>query len=91
MTLTLLGSVLFKSTGAVMGVSIVLIAMLSLLDGPFEKYMKWSPSLLATQASTILTDESVFHFFRLNLTCSFLIITLLLIVAIIAFNKQERC
>lgn len=90
MTVTLIGSMLFKSTGAVMGSSIVIIALLSLLDGYFEKFMKWSPSLLSTQASMILTEGRVFRFLAFNLTCSIVIIVLLFITATVVFERQER-
>lgn len=89
-TVTLLGSLLFKQIGAVMGVSIVVIALLSLLDDFLEKYMKWSPSLLSTQASSLLVEGELFDYFWMNLVSSLGMIVALLFVVVFIFNRQER-
>lgn len=89
-TITVIGSILFKSNGIVMGVSISIIALLSLLDNFFEKFMKWSPSLLSTQASSVLINGKVSDYFFLNIFSSLTIIIVLLAGGIFMFKKQEK-
>lgn len=89
-TVTLLCSLLFKQIGAVMAVSIIVVALLSLLDDFLEKYMKWSPSLLSTQASSLLVEGGLFDYFWINIVSSLGIMIALLFIMTFIFNKQER-
>jgi ABC-2 type transport system permease protein len=82
------GSV-FRKNGAIVGSSFLLITALAIVNGIFEKQMKWSPSNLMNQVGSILMDNKYLDTLALNLTTSLLIIFGIIFVSIFTLQKQE--
>ncbi|MED4475929.1 hypothetical protein [Oceanobacillus caeni] len=53
---TLLFGTVLRNSGGIAGMSILFLAMLSLLTTLFPKYMEWNPGNLSTEASKFLIE-----------------------------------
>lgn len=90
-TIILLLSTLFTNNGAIIGVGILIAGTLSLLDGLITKFMKWSPSLLATESYNLLLENKFTNSFSVTLTSSIIIIAIILFATIFIFKRQDYC
>ncbi|MBO0991784.1 ABC transporter permease [Bacillus sp. SD088] len=90
LTVTLLVGVLLKNVGGIAGVSVIVLAILSLGDSLFPKYMKWSPSNAQSKASDYLLTGIWEDSLTLMITSSLLILVGLFIVTILSFKRYER-
>ena len=87
---TLFFGTVLRNSGGIAGMSILFLAMLSLLTTLFPKYMEWSPSNLSTEASKILI-EGEWGSSTLLVSVSTLTLSILLLgLAVYLFKKLVR-
>lgn len=89
LSITLLIGTIMKKTGGIAGMSIMIVASISIMGSLFPKFMKWSPSNAQNQASSFLMtgkwDESI----GLMLSVSAMLIIGLILITSAAFKKYE--
>ncbi|OAK67396.1 ABC transporter permease subunit [Lederbergia galactosidilytica] len=91
LTITLLTGTLLKNVGGIAGVSVVVLAVLSLGSSLFPKYMEWSPANAQSQASEYLLTGGIWgDSLTLMIIASLLLLIGLFLFTVYSFKRYER-
>lgn len=90
LTVTILAGTLLKNVGGIAGVSVVVLAVLSLGSSLFPKYMKWSPANAQSQASDYLLTGVWQDSLTLMIFTSLLLLIGLFLFTVYSFKRYER-
>ncbi|EOR20763.1 ABC transporter permease subunit [Cytobacillus oceanisediminis] len=90
LTFTIWLGTFLRNSGGIAGVSITLLAALSLLTGLATKYMKWSPATLRDQATSILIDQKNLDTFFLPVFSTIILSIILFALAVNTLKRFEH-
>ncbi|GAE30555.1 ABC transporter permease [Alkalihalobacillus hemicellulosilyticus] len=81
-------STVLKQAGGIAGVSVILLGTMGILSTLLPKYMEWSPGNISNEAMLLINETSSSNLWFVSLS-SVILIAILLMVAIVTFNRLE--
>ncbi|QFT87427.1 putative transmembrane protein YxlG [Bacillus sp. THAF10] len=89
-SVTILAGTLLRSAGAIAGVSMFFLALLSASTGLFSKFMTWSPSNLREHATSILMQGELLDKGWLVLSMTLALSVVFISLAVFHFKRFEQ-
>ncbi|MDF2668654.1 MAG: transporter permease [Paenibacillus sp.] len=89
LTVTLLLSILLKSSGSIAFLSVGIIFLLSIMTSILTRWMKWSPAALTEHATEVLIHGSAGSQLALCLSATVLLIGILLVLSVYSLRLKQ--
>ncbi|MDG5790086.1 ABC transporter permease subunit [Evansella sp. AB-P1] len=88
-TLVLFFSVLFKSNAGVAALTLGITIIISLMSSITPDLLRWSPGMIASHSHSIFQSGEAGEYFWLSISCTIVLIILMIILSIINFKNKE--
>lgn len=89
-SITILAGTIFKGNGAIAGISVLFLGVLSVLTTLLPKFMKWSPANLREHATIILMGQPAQDHLVLTIVSTIVLCVAFFALAVIRFGRAEQ-